>query len=490
MSAAPEPRPRMRARYSLRLRVFAAVTVSTLLLPLVVFIASQLERRVPVGLWQKTLEATDEAALTVEAYANPDASRFVAIAAKYNARIRVVPRVEGEPPIDADRDDPRDALHPIEAFFFLNRSRATSKDFDPVTPVLARPETSYAIAKGLYIDCFKDELRVCRAVRAPKDREGRTYVVYVDKSSARAVEEVYYVRRALLRLSLVTVPFALLIGAWAARRVTMPIENLRREALEKARGESPGANLTEHADDVGDLAVAMNTLLDAIARRRADHEAFVADVVHEMKSPVAAITAVAEALESPVDDARRARLAKALSTSGKKLDDLVTHFLELARAEAGMPREEREEVDVARLVRLETERAKDDVRYTQVDVVCRVPDGPVPVRGVARRLSAVVRELVDNAAQFAGDGGHVEVRLSSTTKLVVLEVEDDGPGIAEADLPKVFQRFFTTRGEKRGTGLGLALVHAVAQAHGGRAEVVSPVREGRGTTFRLTLPAA
>jgi hypothetical protein len=156
MSAAPEPRPRMRARYSLRLRVFAAVTVSTLLLPLVVFIASQLERRVPVGLWQKTLEATDEAALTVEAYSNPDASRFVAIAAKHNARIRVVPRVEGDPPIDADRDDPRDALHPIEAFFFLNRSRATSKDFDAVTPVLARPETSYAIAKGLYIDCFKE----------------------------------------------------------------------------------------------------------------------------------------------------------------------------------------------------------------------------------------------------------------------------------------------------------------------------------------------
>jgi signal transduction histidine kinase len=288
----------------------------------------------------------------------------------------------------------------------------------------------------------------------------------------------------------VTVPFALMIGAWAARRVTMPIENLRREALEKARGESPGANLTEHADDVGDLAAAMNTLLDAIAKRRADHEAFVADVVHEMKSPVAAITAVAEALESPVDDARRARLAKALSTSGKKLDDLVTHFLELARAEAGMPREEREEVDLGRLVRLETERAKDDVRYAQVDVVCRVPEGPVPVRGVARRLAAVVRELVDNAAQFAGEGGHVEVRLSSTTKLVVLEVEDDGPGIAEADLPKVFHRFFTTRGEKRGTGLGLALVHAVAQAHGGSAQVVSPVREGRGTTFRLTLPAA
>jgi signal transduction histidine kinase len=73
---------------------------------------------------------------------------------------------------------------------------------------------------------------------------------------------------------------------------------------------------------------------------------------------------------------------------------------------------------------------------------------------------------------------------------VVLEVEADGPGIAEPDLPKVFQRFFTTRGEKRGTGLGLALVHAVVHAHGGRTEVLSPVRAGRGTTFRVTLPSA
>ncbi len=484
-----------RARYSLRIRVFFAVTLAALSLPLVVFFVSQLERNAPGALWQKTLDATDETALLVEAYAEPTEARVAVIADKYKARIRVVARTENAPTIDVDRDDPRDAFNPLEAFFFFARSSATSKDMDPATPVLAREETSYAIERGLYIDCFREELRVCRAVRAPKDREDRRWVVYVDKTSGRAVEEVYFVRRTLLRLSLVTVPLALLLGAWAARRVTLPIENLRTEALAKVSSESPGADLTEHADEVGDLAEALNTLLGALAERRAANEAFVADVVHEMKSPVAAVTAIAEALEGPVDDARRERLARALSESAKKLDALVTQFLELARAEAGMPREERDDVDLVSLATEAVERASVDPRYAAVVFETHAtpkkqgPEGTT-VRGVRRRLEALVRELVDNAASFAGEGGKVHVAIERATEGegVALHVTDDGPGISAPDVDRVFERFFTTRGEKRGTGLGLALVHAVATAHGGRATASSPVHDGRGTRFTITLP--
>jgi len=483
--SALETRRRAGARYSLRLRVFLAVTFAALSLPLFVFLVSQLERNAPGALWRKTLDATDETALLVEA-SGANEARVAEIAAKYKARIRVVPRVASAPAVDVDRDDPRDAFNPLEAFFFLARTATTSKDVDPPSPVLNRDETSYAIARGLYIDCFREEVRVCRAVRAPKDPEGRAWVVYVDKSSARAVEEVFFVRRTLLRLSLVTVPLALVLGAWAARRVTRPIAELRTEALAKASTESPGADLTEHADEVGDLAAALNALLAALAERKAENEAFVADVVHEMKSPVAAVTAIAEALERPTDEARRERLAKALSESAKKLDALVTQFLALARAEAGMPREEREDVDLAALAADALARARLDPRYAGVTFAAVTE--PSVVRGVALRLDAVVRELVENAASFAGDGGHVTVTAGATRETCTLRVTDDGPGIAEENLGRVFERFFTTRGEKRGTGLGLALVRAVATAHGGQARVISPVAGGRGTTFELELP--
>lgn len=482
-------RGRPGARYSLRLRVFLAVALAALSLPLVVFVVSQLERNAPEALWRKTLDATDEMSLDIEAYAHPTKERVRAVADKYKARVRVVPRLGNDGAIDVDRDDPHDALLPFEAFFFLARNKATWRDFDSATPILARDEVSYALARGLYIDCEKNALRVCRAVRAPKDREERQWIVYVDKSSWRAVEEVYFLRRALLRLSLVTVPLALALGAWAARRVTAPITKLRAEALEKASKQSPGADLTEHADEVGDLAEALNALLGAIEHRRAENEAFVADVVHEMKSPVAAVTAIAEALETPVDEARRERLARALGASAKKLDALVTQFLDLARAEAGMPREEREEIALTRLAEEAIERAALDPRYQAVAFEL-VDDtkGDASVRGVARRLGALVRELVDNAASFAGGGGKVRITVSSSDEGVRLDVSDDGPGIAEPDLARVFQRFFTTRGERRGTGLGLALVEAVAIAHGGVARVESPTLGERGTRFTVVLP--
>ena len=480
------------ARYSLRLRVFLAVALAGLSLPLLVFVVSQLERTVPESLWRKTLDATDAVTLDVEAYDRPSEARVVAIAEKYRARIRVVPRVGVEGALDIDRDDPRDAMHPVEAFFFFARSTETSRDYDSATPILARPEVSYALARGLYIDCARDGLRVCRATRPARDRESRAWVVYVDKSSARPVEEVYFVRRILLRLSLVTAPLAMALGFWAARRVTAPIARLRRQALEKASSESPNADLAEHADEVGDLASALNSLLGALARRRAENEAFVADVVHEMKSPVAAITAVAEALEAPVDDARRERLARALGSSAAKLDALVSHFLDLARAEAGMPREDRERVDLADLLRAAVARSAEDPRYSGVQFSAEAR-GPHVVFGVRRRLDALVRELLDNAASFAGaraEPGLVQVSLTTTHEggkdVVHLEVHDNGPGIPPEALPRVFQRFFTTRGEKRGTGLGLALVHAVAVAHGGSA---SAETGEHGATIRVTLPA-
>ena len=135
------------------------------------------------------------------------------------------------------------------------------------------------------------------------------------------------------------------------------------------------------------------------------------------------------------------------------------------------------------------DRARLDPRYKGVSFVVESNE-PQVVRGVRRRLDALVRELVDNAASFAAQGGSVKVALASAPEGLRLDVEDDGPGIAKEDLARVFQRFFTTRGDRRGTGLGLALVEAVAVAHGGTARVASPTVGNHGTTFTVVLPRA
>ncbi len=215
-----------------------------------------------------------------------------------------------------------------------------------------------------------------------------------------------------------------------------------------------------------------------------------ADLVHEFKNPVAAVRACADTLVSgPLDEERAARIARVLHDSTGKLDQLVPHVLELARAEAGLPNEERSRVDVHVLTSALVERFRDDARYAGRRFVFEALEEPSIVLGVPHRLDALFRELVDNGASFAGEDGIVRVSVASSGGEVRVVVSDDGPGISADDLPKVFERFFTRRqGERRGTGLGLALVRAVTEAHGGT--VIASSRPGEGASFEVRLPRA
>jgi signal transduction histidine kinase len=106
--------------------------------------------------------------------------------------------------------------------------------------------------------------------------------------------------------------------------------------------------------------------------------------------------------------------------------------------------------------------------------------------GVPDRLEGALRNLLDNAASFAAS--EVRVHVAASASEVEVRVGDDGPGITEADLPRVFERFFTTRKDRQGTGLGLSLARAVIEAHAGRVTASSP--PGHGATFTATLPRA
>ncbi|MFP2909654.1 sensor histidine kinase [Pyxidicoccus sp. 3LFB2] len=108
------------------------------------------------------------------------------------------------------------------------------------------------------------------------------------------------------------------------------------------------------------------------------------------------------------------------------------------------------------------------------------------MQGVSQRLELAFRSLLENAASFAGRDGWVRVTVSTGPESLQVAITDSGPGIPEADLPRLFNRFFTSRGDRHGTGLGLALARAVVEAHGGRIEVRSP--PGEGATFVVGLP--
>ena len=535
------------------------MVLAMLVLPQAIVVGwSAMERDIGGKLQWSARETAEDAASALSA-ASADGldparteARLAEVAAQHTARIRVV-RSDGTVRFDVDRDQGTDLVHQVGTLFFGPDGAPTLREFDETLgPLQRRPEiikvtpwhdegapimpaplpegTTHDYGFGVkrqnhdpgaaapVSTLFRSsapppaamdvetgcrtspafKLLVCHASRAVAAGDG-IEAIYVQESSRRAVRALYDLRYQLLRLSLIMLPFALGFSWWMGRRMVRPIEWLRERVLEKARSANPRADLDPPpGDEVADLAEAFNGLLGSLDERRRANEEFIADLVHEFKNPVAAIRTCAESLDGGgVDEKRAARLSKILADSSTRLDALVSQFLELARAEAGMPNELRAPVDLAALARGVThaiEQSHPEVHFA-IDA-----DASVTVVGVEPRLDSVVRNLVDNAASFAGPGGEVRVSVKpdpGDARLVVLEVCDSGPGIPEKDLPHMFERFFTTRAvpgggaepsarKQKGTGLGLALVKAVAEAHGGQVSARSAT--GSGTTFRVVLP--
>jgi signal transduction histidine kinase len=218
---------------------------------------------------------------------------------------------------------------------------------------------------------------------------------------------------------------------------------------------------------------------------------FVANASHELKTPAASIQAAAETIRTAAveDPSVIPRFASQLEHEAARMSRIVSDLLDLSRLESGSELEETVALDA--IVRDEGERFEEPA--AEAGVGLKIEAQSVPrVRGSARDLALLVRNLVDNAIRYTGPGGSVHVELTSEGGEVVLAIADTGLGIPHRDLPRVFERFYRVdRARSRetgGTGLGLSIVKHVAENHGGRIGVTSEL--GQGTRFEVRLPSA
>jgi signal transduction histidine kinase len=408
------------------------------------------------------------------------------VARVHRARVRLLTQT-GQVLADYDYDWGRD-LSERAGGVVLGRKATLAAAHEPG---LSRDVLGRISARGAAEGC-EDEpesgMVLCYAARRVR-HEAESCVLHVQDSADRPLPLLYALRFQLGRLTLVILPFALLLAAWVGRRLVGPIEALRDQVLAKVKQRRPAPDLRAPAShETAQLAEAFNTLLERLEERQNDNQAFVADLVHEFKNPVATIRACAESLgASEVTPERAQRLSRLLHESSLRLDALVSQFLELARAEAGMQREAREVIDLAELARARVANLRDDERWAGLKFELDAPQA-APLRGVPERLETVLDNLLANAASFAKPAGTVRVVVRVAGDRIELGVSDDGPGIAPEDTSRVFERFFTTRRHDKGTGLGLALVRAIVEAHGGGVSVRSEL--GAGATFSAWLPGA
>jgi two-component system phosphate regulon sensor histidine kinase PhoR len=213
---------------------------------------------------------------------------------------------------------------------------------------------------------------------------------------------------------------------------------------------------------------------------------------HELRTALAIIVGNAELLaehERINDHQLLVAQVSAVVRSANRLARLVDDVMTLSAFESSAHPSKRELVEMREVVERANREVTGDGRATSPAL--KLPDYPVEVRGGSAQLQRAVRCLIDNAIKFTADTGRVDVELQHTHGLARLDVVDSGCGIARNDLEMIFTRFYRSASNDRsvlpGAGLGLAIVDQIVRHHGGQVTVTS--REGRGSTFRVLLPA-
>jgi len=236
-------------------------------------------------------------------------------------------------------------------------------------------------------------------------------------------------------------------------------------------------------------------VIDSIAEERrvdAIRRDFVANVSHELKTPVGAMSLLAETLANEQDSADRARLSDMLQKEAKRVEYIIDDLLELTRLEETSTGDE--EIDVDKLVQgsVDKVRAFADAHRVEVAVV-GLPSG-IAFQGERRQLVRALTNLLDNGVRYSEPDQRITVTVEPLEDSVAITVKDEGVGIPRAELERVFERFYRVdRARSRetgGTGLGLAIVRHVAHNHGGRVLVESKPGEGSSFTLQLPLSAA
>jgi len=312
-------------------------------------------------------------------------------------------------------------------------------------------------------------------------------VLQAGRISTRAFEVAERFRRLALWALIPVALLALAGGGFLSHRALRPV----RELTETARRIVATGRLDERVDpgrgdhDLARMARLFNRMLDRNQSLiRAMREAL-DNTAHDLRTPLARLRASAETgLAGRDPDAAREALADCLEESERVLTILNT-LMDIAEAESGAMELERVELDFVELVRDLAELHQPAAEEAGIAIDLALPESLV-LRADRTRLQQALANLLDNAIKYGRS--RVRIELAAEAEEAVLRVRDDGPGIAAADLPRIWERLYRAdrSRSKRGLGLGLSLVRAIALAHDGGVDATS--EEGRGATFTLRLP--
>jgi signal transduction histidine kinase len=276
---------------------------------------------------------------------------------------------------------------------------------------------------------------------------------------------------------------------WLARSVYRPLGGVADAADRIAKGDYSYRIKSNRQDEAGKLANSFDHMAGEVELGQQRLRHFVADVSHELKSPLTAIQGFAQALRDGTasSDTARANAARIIEEEARRLRRQVDELLQLSRLQSGQFKMHLETVDLGEVLKQSVELFSLSSGDKQVCLKLTAQPGLL-VLGDADRLEQVFNNLLDNAVKISPAGSAVTISARNLVSHIEVSVADRGPGLTPEQLPHVFERFYQVTGVRTGVGLGLAISREIVLAHCGTIEVRSS--PGAGAEFIVTLPSA
>ncbi len=345
-----------------------------------------------------------------------------------------------------------------------------------------------------------EDNRLLVTVVEPVQRDRHTVGIVMLTREARVVEDsLFAIRMSILALFTLAIGLTVMLSWYLSLTIARPILRLAGAAYSMREGQgrtgAVPASLMARTDEVGTLAQALSASATALWARMDATERFAADVAHEIKNPLSSIRSAIETLRRIEDPAQQRRLLAIIADDVGRLDRLISDISDASRLDAELSRVALEPIEIAPILAIlaEIHDATADPGAPKL-AVDAPPEGLV-VRGVEDRLVQVLRNLLGNAISFSPPGGTITLRGRDTGAGIEIGIEDEGPGIPDARLEHIFDRFYSERpaGERFGqhSGLGLSISRQIVQALHGQISAENrrdPTGRVIGARFVVQLP--
>ena len=325
-----------------------------------------------------------------------------------------------------------------------------------------------------------------------KDGEGNIIAaLFLHTDMSRINASIRQVWMDVLLYSCVAVLTAFLSVSYITGRITKPIIDMNATVLRFSKGAFNLRIPAQGQDEVAQLGKSFNLMADALNNLEEARRSFVANVSHELRSPLTSMRGFLEAMQDgTIPQEEAPKYLAIVIDENRRMTNMVNDLLDLARIESGQTVLHLSPFDINELIARTLLTFEARIDAAKIEVQLDFSEEHCYVEADADQIAQVLRNLIDNAIKFTPGGGRLRLSTEPERKLVWVRVSDSGKGVAKEDIPYLFDRFYKaekahTPGNQSGTGLGLSIVKRIIEAHGQDIGVES--QPGQGTTFTFTL---